>query len=213
RYLRRAHARRGRPGRLVAAGPGALPGRRPRLDPRQRRRRGAAVLGALSLRRAARAGAGRGTGKRERRADRRADWRAPRACLPDDRRRDDLVVRQPRDRGPGLPGGVQGAARRGDRRPAGNRGTAGRISMNRLPFIGRPPLLAALAVSLLLGACAGPRGPAGTARGGPDASAGGASGVAAASCARRGGGYYLDDGPGCEPPADLAAIPDAVPRA
>lgn len=85
--------------------------------------------------------------------------------------------------------------------------------MNRLPFIGRPPLLAALAVSLLLGACAGPRGPAGTARGGPDASAGGASGVAAASCARRGGGYYLDDGPGCEPPADLAAIPDAVPRA
>lgn len=85
--------------------------------------------------------------------------------------------------------------------------------MNRLPFIGRPALLAALAVSLLLGACAGPRGPAGTARGGPDASAGGASGVAAASCARRGGGYYLDDGPGCEPPADLAAIPDAVPRA
>jgi rare lipoprotein A len=30
---------------------------------------------------------------------------------------------------------------------------------------------------------------------------------------RRPGGYYLDDGPGEKPPADLAAIPDAVPRA
>jgi rare lipoprotein A len=28
----------------------------------------------------------------------------------------------------------------------------------------------------------------------------------------RGGGYYLDDGPGANPPADLDAIPDAVPR-
>jgi rare lipoprotein A len=28
----------------------------------------------------------------------------------------------------------------------------------------------------------------------------------------RGGGYYLDDGPGANPPADLEAIPDAVPR-
>ena len=28
----------------------------------------------------------------------------------------------------------------------------------------------------------------------------------------RGGGYYKDDGPGSHPPADLAAIPDAVPR-
>lgn len=28
----------------------------------------------------------------------------------------------------------------------------------------------------------------------------------------RGGGYYQDDGPGDHPPADLAAIPDAVPR-
>ncbi len=27
-----------------------------------------------------------------------------------------------------------------------------------------------------------------------------------------GGGYYKDDGPGANPPADLAAIPDAVPR-
>ncbi len=29
----------------------------------------------------------------------------------------------------------------------------------------------------------------------------------------QGGGYYLDDGPGDRPPADLAAIPDAVPKA
>lgn len=29
----------------------------------------------------------------------------------------------------------------------------------------------------------------------------------------RRGGYYLDDGPGDRPPADLAAIPDAVPKA
>lgn len=28
----------------------------------------------------------------------------------------------------------------------------------------------------------------------------------------RGGGYYLDDGPGASPPADLDGIPDAVPR-
>ena len=29
---------------------------------------------------------------------------------------------------------------------------------------------------------------------------------------KRGGGFYQDDGPGDNPPADLAAIPDAVPR-
>jgi rare lipoprotein A len=29
---------------------------------------------------------------------------------------------------------------------------------------------------------------------------------------KKGGGYYLDDGPGDNPPADLASIPDAVPR-
>ncbi len=28
----------------------------------------------------------------------------------------------------------------------------------------------------------------------------------------RGGGYYLDDGPGANPPADLSSTPDAVPR-
>lgn len=40
-----------------------------------------------------------------------------------------------------------------------------------------------------------------------------ASAPAAPPAARRGGGYYLDDGPGDAPPADLAAIPDAEPRA
>lgn len=30
---------------------------------------------------------------------------------------------------------------------------------------------------------------------------------------RKPGGYYLDDGPGANPPADLASVPDAVPRA
>jgi len=30
---------------------------------------------------------------------------------------------------------------------------------------------------------------------------------------QRGGGYYLDDGPGANPPANLDSIPDAVPRA
>ncbi|HKC42657.1 MAG TPA: septal ring lytic transglycosylase RlpA family protein, partial [Burkholderiales bacterium] len=29
---------------------------------------------------------------------------------------------------------------------------------------------------------------------------------------RRGGGYYLDDGPGDSPPADLDRIPDAQPK-
>jgi rare lipoprotein A len=34
-----------------------------------------------------------------------------------------------------------------------------------------------------------------------------------ASKAPQGGGYYLDDGPEAKPPADLDAVPDAVPRA
>jgi rare lipoprotein A len=36
--------------------------------------------------------------------------------------------------------------------------------------------------------------------------------TAKAPPAPRGGGYYLDDGPGANPPADLDGIPDAVPR-
>ena len=59
-----------------------------------------------------------------------------------------------------------------------------------------------LGLALLLGACASP-GPR------PPDSAG--SGAASGS-AGRGGGYYLDDGPGRGAPVNLAAIPDAVPR-
>ena len=33
-----------------------------------------------------------------------------------------------------------------------------------------------------------------------------------AGCASRSGGYYKDDGPGSDVPADIASIPDAVPR-
>ena len=36
--------------------------------------------------------------------------------------------------------------------------------------------------------------------------------TAAQSNAKKPGGYYLDDGPGDHPPADIYAIPDAVPR-
>ncbi|MHB1675961.1 MAG: septal ring lytic transglycosylase RlpA family protein [Sulfuriferula sp.] len=36
--------------------------------------------------------------------------------------------------------------------------------------------------------------------------------TAAPTTAKKGGGYYLDDGPGANPPANLDAIPDAVPR-
>ena len=36
--------------------------------------------------------------------------------------------------------------------------------------------------------------------------------VACSGGARRGGGYYLDDGPDASPPANLDAVPDAVPR-
>jgi len=40
--------------------------------------------------------------------------------------------------------------------------------------------------------------------------------LAVAGCSstggRKGGGYYKDDGPGANPPADIDAIPDAVPR-
>ena len=61
----------------------------------------------------------------------------------------------------------------------------------------RPRGAAVLMMALLLGACASPR-PAGGPAPAPGA---------------RGGGYYQDDGPGQGEPVDLAAIPDAVPRA
>ncbi len=39
-----------------------------------------------------------------------------------------------------------------------------------------------------------------------------ASPAASSSVSKRGGGYYLDDGPGDNPPSNLAALPDATPR-
>lgn len=62
-----------------------------------------------------------------------------------------------------------------------------------------PWLLPLAGAALLLGACAGPAPRAGD--GQPPASA------------ARPGGYYLDDGPGDHPPANLDAVPDARPRA
>lgn len=47
----------------------------------------------------------------------------------------------------------------------------------------------------------------------PPARAPAAPAVPAAPRASRGGGYYLDDGPGDNPPLNLDGIPDAVPRA
>src|SRR5689334_21992480 len=66
----------------------------------------------------------------------------------------------------------------------------------------RPPLaICALALAaVLLAACAsktGPRPGAGASTGSPQS---------------KSGGYYLDDGPGANPPANLEQIPDAVPR-
>ena len=63
------------------------------------------------------------------------------------------------------------------------------------------------AMALMLAACAGPQGgrraatPSGDMAGAPTT----------APSARR-GAYYLDDGPGANPPVDLASIPDAVPQ-
>jgi len=39
-----------------------------------------------------------------------------------------------------------------------------------------------------------------------------ATSASSGSMARKGGGYYLDDGPGDNPPADLDSVPDAIPR-
>ena len=72
--------------------------------------------------------------------------------------------------------------------------------MNRLPNPSRGALAIATAVlALSLAACSSTRPPSG--------------GGAPAGSASRSGGYYLDDGPGADPPKNLDAIPDAVPRA
>ncbi|ADQ85628.1 MULTISPECIES: septal ring lytic transglycosylase RlpA family protein [Methylovorus] len=71
-----------------------------------------------------------------------------------------------------------------------------------------PRYLIALAIPLWLSACGGST----TVK--PDNTTPGAStsGTPTTPAPKR-GGYYLDDGPGDNPPADIDAIPDAVPRA
>lgn len=73
-------------------------------------------------------------------------------------------------------------------------------------------LILPMTLSLILVACGGgsnvkPGSPAG---GRTDATGNTAK---PATPPTRGGGYYLDDGPGDNPPADIDSIPDAVPRA
>ena len=58
-------------------------------------------------------------------------------------------------------------------------------------------VLSALLLPLVLASCATPTR-------GPTPSPG--------SLPRQGGGYYMDDGPGAHPPADLGAIPNPVPK-
>ena len=78
-----------------------------------------------------------------------------------------------------------------------------------------------LAVLLLAGCATGPAPirtvePGGGARPTPRPSAGAPGAPVAPSApapgARRGGGFYLDDGPGQGAPADPDSVPDAVPR-
>lgn len=69
--------------------------------------------------------------------------------------------------------------------------------------------LGLVTIALALAACAGPQG--GRSARAPSAEPAGASSPPAAATPRR-GGYYLDDGPGANPPVDVASIPDAVPR-
>jgi rare lipoprotein A len=65
-----------------------------------------------------------------------------------------------------------------------------------------------LALLLLVAGCSTVSGPVET----PAPAPGSAPATAPAPAPPTKGGYYKDDGPGANPPADLAAIPDAVPR-
>lgn len=68
---------------------------------------------------------------------------------------------------------------------------------------------AVIALALLLSGCGttAKRGEGPTILRAPDKAA-----APAPPVSRRGGGYYLDDGPGDSPPPNLDAVPDAVPR-
>lgn len=67
-----------------------------------------------------------------------------------------------------------------------------------------------LAAAALLSACG--QAPVRSAGTGADAPVTGKPSAAGTRTARKGGGYYKDDGPDDEPPDNLDAIPDAVPR-
>jgi rare lipoprotein A len=66
--------------------------------------------------------------------------------------------------------------------------------------------IAVVAIGVFIAGCSGV--PKWNMAGKKSATASGSSG----SIFRRGGGYYLDDGPGDNPPADLDSISDAIPR-
>ena len=70
-------------------------------------------------------------------------------------------------------------------------------------------LYSSLSVSLLLVACGG----ATTVKPSPTPSSKDAAVDKPVAPPKKGGGYYLDDGPGDNPPADIDGIPDAMPRA
>jgi rare lipoprotein A len=86
-------------------------------------------------------------------------------------------------------------------------------------FIPHPSSLIRAAAALIAAAALGACGSAPPKRDGPIERAERPARVAKAPSSStpsprtsRGGGYYLDDGPGDSPPADLDSIPDAVPR-
>jgi rare lipoprotein A len=85
------------------------------------------------------------------------------------------------------------------------------------PVPGACRLIAAVALALLAAACSttglsDDKGPSALGRTAGEGSTSAGAAGRTGTTARRGGGYYLDDGPGDSPPANLDAIPDAVPR-
>ena len=73
--------------------------------------------------------------------------------------------------------------------------------------------LAAAAVLATLGACgSAPTRRDGAVERGERTARGSKAPSSTSARTRRGGGYYLDDGPGDSPPPDIDTIPDAVPR-
>jgi len=81
------------------------------------------------------------------------------------------------------------------------------------PSLSLLPCSAALALTALLSACgSAPRQPDGEAATAPRIAKAPASASRPAPRTTRGGGYYLDDGPGDSPPPDLDSIPEPVPQ-